>query len=167
MAESIDLKDLDISLEESRDIIKFSGRKRNVSNYESMTNKELLSTLKKTPQKQLKLGKRKNTQIITTQKLLKIAKLETNQNLTLQTQNLTPQKSLKSGKHKNTQSLTYEKPSKLTKRKNLTLQKRLKTKKQEKSKNNQQQIISENKKRIRIIREELKELSYKLSKSES
>ena len=39
--------------------------------------------------------------------------------------------------------------------------------KQERSKNNQQQQIkSKNKGRIDVIREELKELSYKLSKSE-
>ena len=102
-----------------------------------------------------------------------MAKLETNQNLTLhrqtkiakhrETQNLTPQQSLKLGKRKN---LTYEKPSKLTKRENFTSQKKLKTTKQEKSKNYEQQIISENKKGIDIIIEELKELSYKLSKSE-
>ena len=49
MAESIDLKDLDFSLEESRDIIEFLAKKRNVSNYECMTNEELLSTLKKAP----------------------------------------------------------------------------------------------------------------------
>ena len=60
------------------------------------------------------------------------------------------------GKRKNTQNLTYEKPSKLTTRENLTPQKQLKTKKQEKSKNNQQQVI----------REQFKELAYKLSKSE-
>ena len=42
MAESINL-----SLEESRDIIEFLARRRNVSNYERMTNEELLSTLKK------------------------------------------------------------------------------------------------------------------------
>ena len=51
-----------------------------------MTNEELLSTLKKTPyfsQKPLKLGKRKNTQILTTQPPRKVAKLEINQNLTL------------------------------------------------------------------------------------
>ena len=82
MSESIDLKDIDLSLEESRDIIEFLARKRNVSNYERMANEELLSTLKKTPQKQLKLGKCKNTQILTTQKPLKMAKLETHQNLT-------------------------------------------------------------------------------------
>ena len=87
MAESMNVKDLDLSLEESRDIIEFLARRRNVSNYERMTNEELLSTLKKTPylpQKPLKLGKRKNTQILTTQKPLKMAKLEINQNLTLQ-----------------------------------------------------------------------------------
>ena len=46
------LKNLDLSTEESRDIIEFLVRKRNVSNYESMTDEELLSTLEKTPQKQ-------------------------------------------------------------------------------------------------------------------
>ena len=66
MAESMNLKELDLSLEESRGIIEFLARRRNVSNYEHMTNEELLSTLKKNlylPQKPLKLGKRKNTQI--------------------------------------------------------------------------------------------------------
>ena len=142
-----------------------------------MANEELLSTLKKTPLKQLKLGKRKNNQILTTQPQRKVAKLEINQNLTLhrpiktakrrKTQNLTTQKSLKSGKHKNTPNLTYEKPSKLTKRENLTPQKQIKTTKKEKSKNNQQQQIkSKNKERIEVIREQFKELAYKLSKSE-
>ena len=70
------------------------------------------------------------------------------------------------GKRKNTQNLTYEKPSKLAKCENLTPQKRLKTTKQEKSKNNQQQIKSKNKERIEVIREQLRELAYKLSKSE-
>ena len=51
MAESI-LKNLDLSTEESRDIIEFLARKRNVSNYERMTDEELLSTLEKTPKKQ-------------------------------------------------------------------------------------------------------------------
>ena len=176
MAESINLKDVDLSLQKSRDIIEFLARRRNVSNYERMTNEELLSTLKKTPQKQLKLGKRKNNQILTTQPLRKVAKLEINLNLTLhrpikiarcrKTQNLTPQKSLKLGKRKNTQYLTYEKPSKLTKRENVTPQKQLKMTKQEKSKNNQQQIISKNKERIKTITEQLRELAYKLSKSE-
>ena len=48
MMESINLNDLELSLQQSRDIIKFLTRKRNVSNYERMTNEELLSTLKKT-----------------------------------------------------------------------------------------------------------------------
>ena len=81
MAESMNLKDLDLSLEESRDIIKFLARRRNVSKYERTTNEELLSTLKKKaylPQKPLKLGKRKNTQILTTQKPLQMVKLEIN-----------------------------------------------------------------------------------------
>ena len=47
MMEFTNLKDLDLSLEESRDIIEFLVRKPNVSNYERMTNGELLSTLKK------------------------------------------------------------------------------------------------------------------------
>ena len=67
MVESMNLKDLDLSLEESRDIIEFLARRRNVSNYERMANEELLSTLKKTPQKQLKLQKQKSNQILTTQ----------------------------------------------------------------------------------------------------
>ena len=51
MDESI-LKNLDLSTEESRDIIELLARKRNVSNYECMTDEELLSTLKKNSQKQ-------------------------------------------------------------------------------------------------------------------
>ena len=46
MDESI-LKNLDLSAEGSRDIIKLLARKRNVSNYECMTDEELLSNLKK------------------------------------------------------------------------------------------------------------------------
>ena len=46
----------------------------------------------------------------------------------------------------------------MKKRENLTPLKRLKTTKHEKSKNNQQQIISKNKERIEIIREQLKKL---------
>ena len=49
MTESMNLKDLDLSLEESRDIIEFLARRRNVSNYERMTNEELSFILKKTP----------------------------------------------------------------------------------------------------------------------
>ena len=49
MAESMNLKDLDLLLEESRDVIEFLARRKNVSNYERMTNEELLSALKKNP----------------------------------------------------------------------------------------------------------------------
>ena len=85
---SLKLKDLNLSLEESKDIIEFPARKRGVSNYKHKPNDELLSAIKE------------------------------------------------SEKH-------------------------------EKSKNNQQQKIkSKNKERIDVIREELKKLSYKLSKSE-
>ena len=54
MDESI-FKNLDLSTEESRDIIELLARKRNVSNYERMTDKELLSNLKKNPKKQKKI----------------------------------------------------------------------------------------------------------------
>ena len=57
MVESINLKDLDLSLEESRDIIEFLARRRNISSYERMTNEELLSTVKKTPSKTTQIGK--------------------------------------------------------------------------------------------------------------
>ena len=93
------------------------------------------------------MGKCKNTQNLTYEKPSKLTKHE----------NLTPQKNLKLGKRKNTQSLTYEKTPKLAKRENLTPQKRLKMTNKEKSKNNEQQIISKNKERIEIIREQLKE----------
>ena len=49
---------------------------------------------------------------------------------------------------------------------NLTLQNQEKTTKQEKSKNNLQQIKSKTKERIEIIREQLKELRYKLLRDE-
>ena len=136
MTESMNLKDLDLLLEESRDIIKFLARRRNVSNYEHMANEELLSTLKKISQKQLKLGKRKNSQILTTQPPRKVAKLEINQNLTLhrptkiakcrKTQNLTTQKNLKLGKCKNTQNLPYKKTIEINKTRKFNTSKTIK-----------------------------------------
>ena len=82
--EDLKLKDLNLSLEETRDIIEFLVQKRVASNYKRKSNDELLNALK-----------------------------------------------------------------------------------EYKTKNNQkQQIKSKNKERIDVIREELKELSYKLSKSE-
>ena len=86
--EDLKLKDLNLSLEESRYIIEFLARKRNVNNYKRKSNDELLHALKE-------------------------------------------------------------------------------SEKQEKRKNNQQQQIkSKNKERIEVIREQFKELAYKLSKSE-
>ena len=82
------LKDLNLSLEESNDIIKFLARKRRVNNYKRKSNDELLHALKE-------------------------------------------------------------------------------SEKQEKNKNNQQQQTkSKNKERIEVIREQNRELAYKLSKSE-
>ena len=94
MGNNIKLQDLDLSLEEERDIIEFIAQKR------AVTTKKLLSTIKPNLE-------RKNNQI------------------------LTPNKPLKNPERKNNQNLT-----------------------------------SKNKERIGIIREELKELAYKLSKSE-
>ena len=80
--ENLNLADLNLSLEESRDIIEFLAKKRNIKNYKHKSSNELLQAIKE-------------------------------------------------------------------------------------NKNNQQQKIkSKNQKRIDIIREELKELNYKLSKSE-
>ena len=64
------------------------------------------------------------------------------------------------GKRKNIQNLTLQKPSKIAK---LEINQNLISQKQE---NNQQQIKSKNKERIEVIREQLRELAYKLSKSE-
>ena len=85
------------------------------------------------------MGKRKNNQFLTTQLPRKVAKLKINQNLT-------PHRPIKIAKRRKTQNLTPQK--------------------QEKSKTNQQQIISKNKERIESIRKQLRELAYKLSKSE-
>ena len=115
MGNNIKLQDLDLPLEEERDIIEFIAQKRGV------TTKKLLSTIKPNPEC-------KNNQI------------------------LTPKKPLKNPKRKNNQILTSEKPLK-------------KTLKNPKPKNNHI-LTSKNRERIGITRKELKELSYKLSKSE-
>ena len=62
------------------------------------------------------------------------------------------------------QNLTLHRPIKIAKRRktqNLTRQKQ-----EKKQKSSQQQIKSKNKERIEVIREQLRELAYKLSKSE-
>ena len=102
--EFINLEGLNLTIEESRDIIKFITQKRGIST------KKLLSTIKPNPKRKI-------------------------------TENLTPEKPLKNPKRKNNQILT--------------------------PKNYQsQKTMSNNKERIGIIREELKELSYKLSNGE-
>ena len=127
--ESIDLKRLNLTIEESRDIIKFIAQKRGIST------KKLLSTIKANL-------KHKNNEILTTKAHQKATKThqeatKTHQEaIKIQQVAKTQQKSLK------LQNLTYEKPSKLAKRENLTSQK--------------QQIMSKNKKRIEIAREKLK-----------
>ena len=86
--EDLKLKDLNLSLVETRYIIEFLARKRNINNYKRKSNDELMHAFKE-------------------------------------------------------------------------------SEKQEKTKNNQQQQIkSKNKERIEVIREQFKELPYKLSKSE-
>ena len=55
---SLKLKDLNLSLEESRDIIEFVVRKRGVSNYKHKSNDELLSAIKESEKHQ----KSKNNQ---------------------------------------------------------------------------------------------------------
>ena len=108
--EPINLKALNLTMEESRDIIKFIAQKRGIST------KKLLSTIKPNL-------KRKNNKILTTKTQQKLIK--THQQKVAKTQQKvakTQQKLLKFQKRKNTQNLTDEKPSKLAKRENLTSQ---------------------------------------------
>ena len=62
--EYITFRDLDLSPEESRDIIEFIAQKRNVNNYKDKSNVELLPSIKKksrnlTTKKRSKNSKRK------------------------------------------------------------------------------------------------------------
>ena len=134
--ELINLKGLNLTTKEWRDIIKFIAQKRGINA------KQLLPTIKPNP-------KRKNDVILTTKTQQKITKTlqkvaKTKQKVAKPkiTKNLTNQKLLKLGKRKNTQNLTYEKPLKLAKCENLTPQKPLKT--------TRQQILSKTKERIKI-----------------
>ena len=137
--ESIDLKRLDLTIEEPRDIINFIAQKRGIST------KKLLSTIKPNL-------KRKNNEILTTKTQQNMAKSQKSQHELRKSQHelrksqhelrksqhelrKSQQKSFNLGKRKSTQNLTYEKPSKLAKRENLTSQK--------------QQIMSKNKKKNR------------------
>ena len=144
--EYITFKDLNLLSEESRDIIEFITKKRNVNNYKDKSDGELLSAIKEksknlTPKKPPKNLKRK------------ISK------------NLTPKKPLKNPKRKITENLTLKKSLKNIKSKKnkiLTLKKSLENPKRESN----PFLASKNKERIDIIRKFLKDLSYKLSKSE-
>ena len=144
--EYITFKELNLLPEESRDTIEFITKKRNVNNYKDKSDVELLSAIKEksrnvTPKKPPKNLKRKISKNLTPKKPLKNPKRENNQNLTLK-------KSLKNIKSK--------------KSKILTLKKSLENLKRESNKF----LDVKNKERIDIIREFLKDLSYKLSKSE-
>ena len=122
--ELINLEGLNLTIEESRDIIKFIAQKIGIST------KELLSTIKPNP-------KCKNNQVLTPEKPLRKPERKNNPILT-------PEKPLKNPERKNNQILKPEKPLKNQKSKNnqiLTL------------KNNQsQKIMFNNKERIGIIR---------------
>ena len=62
MENNIKLQDLDLSLEEERDILEFIARKRNIKNYKRKSTNELLQTIKenKGNQKQSKNKERIN-----------------------------------------------------------------------------------------------------------
>ena len=144
--EFVTFRNISLSPEESRDIIEFIAKKRYVNNYKDKSNAELLSAIKEksknlTPKKTLKNLKRKISENLTLKKTLKNIKSKKNEILTLE-------KSLKNIKSKISENLTHKKPLKNTKSKNNEI------------------FTSINKKRIDIIREFLKDLSYKLSKSE-
>ena len=62
--EPLKLKDLDSSLEESRDIIEFLARKRGVNNYKNKSNDELLSAIKESKNNKPQKIKSKNKERI-------------------------------------------------------------------------------------------------------
>ena len=108
--ESINLKSLNFTIEESRDIISYIAQKRGIST------KKLLSTTKPNlKRKNNKILKVKTQQKLTKtqQKLSKTQKnlIKTQKNLIKTQKNLIKTKTQQ--KRKNTQNLTYEKPSKI------------------------------------------------------
>ena len=59
---NLNLADLNLSLEESRDLIEFLAKKRNIKNYKRKSSNELLSAIKENknnPQQKVKSKKRK------------------------------------------------------------------------------------------------------------
>ena len=74
--EFITFRDLNLSSEESRDIIEFIAKKRNVNNYKDKSDVELLSAIKEksknlTPKKRSKKPKCKISENLTLKKSLK------------------------------------------------------------------------------------------------
>ena len=57
--ENLNLADLNLSLEESRDIIEFLAKKRNIKNYNCKSSNELLHAIKENNNKNLSLKIRK------------------------------------------------------------------------------------------------------------
>ena len=57
--ENLNLADLNLSLEESRDIIEFLARKRNIKNYKRKSSNELLHAIKENNQQQKVKSKNK------------------------------------------------------------------------------------------------------------
>ena len=151
--ESIDLKRLNLTIEESRDIINFIAQKRGIST------EKILSTIKPNL-------KHKNNEILTTTTHQEATKIhqeatkihqeaksihqeakKTHEKIKKAHEKIKIIKKIKRTQQKSLklQNLTYEKPSKLVKRENLT---------------------SQNKKRIDTAREKLKELRNKLLKND-
>ena len=142
---------MDLTIEESRDIINFITQKRGISTEKLLStikpnlkhkNNEILTTktqqnMAKTQQNLIKSQKTQQELRKSQQELIKSQKKTKTAQQLIKLQE-SQQKSFILGKHKNTQNLTYEKPSKLAKRENLTSQK--------------QQIMSKNKKRIETAR---------------
>ena len=58
--ENLNLADLNLSLEESRDIIEFLAKKRNIKNYKRKSNNELLRAIKENKNNQQQKIKSKN-----------------------------------------------------------------------------------------------------------
>ena len=184
--ESIDLKRVNLTIEESRDIINFIAQKRGIST------KKLLSTIKSNL-------KRKNNEILTTKTQQNMAKtqhelrksqheLRKSQHELRKSQHelrksqksqktqhelrksqKTQQNLIKSQKIQQNLIKSQQKSFNLGKRKNtqnLTYEKPSKLAKRENLTFQKQQIMSKNKKRIETAREKLKELHHKFSKSD-
>ena len=86
--EYITFKDLNLSPGESRDIIEFITKKRNVNNYKDKSDVELLSAIKEksrnlTPNKPPKNLTRKTSKNLTPKKPLKTSNRKKTENITL------------------------------------------------------------------------------------